>query len=378
MGEATDGLKVQVSRFKGKEIMKVKRTFHPVGQGAFYTETFLDYRYPIGMVVYDCGVSGGSAHLITCLDEQFNRYGRNIDLLFVSHFHADHISYIPYLLKNCHVKAIVLPVITPTVAMDAYLNNYIEAGTLNSDTLTFLDNIFGEQPRLEGTKIVFVYSLSEGNNKPREDGEFLDLKNIQANVDTINSERSLRLYEWEYILCNYPCANSSVLEDKMRKKYPELLDAMQKRKWNEVRTLLGKIPFKDIAQLYKNCFKKNENEESMTVLSKPLSNDYPPASSCLYTGDSPFRNSSRLKYVKNYYSNYWKEIGTLQSPHHGADDDNPEELYDFHRTCVACYGTGNSYGHPGRQALINMATSRSNIRLVTESPNSVFLQYISC
>lgn len=358
-------------------MLKVKRTFHPVGQGAFYTETFLDYRYPIGMVVYDCGVSGGNAPLINCLNEQFNMYGRNIDLLFVSHFHADHISHVPYLLANCRVKAIVLPIITPAVAVDAYLNNYIEATTLNSESLTFLEKIFRENPRLEGTKVIFVNQLSEGNDKPHENGAFLDVDSIQSDVDIISSERALRLHEWEYILCNYPCARSSALVEEMKKQYPDLLEAMQKRKWDETRVLLGKIPFTDIAQLYKKCFKNNENEESMAVLSKPIAKDYSPASSCLYTGDSPFRNSSRLKYVKNYYSNYWNEIGTLQVPHHGADDDNPEELYDSHRTCVACYGTANGYGHPGRQALINMAASRSNIRLVTELPNSMFRQYIS-
>lgn len=80
-----------------------------------------------------------------------------------------------------------------------------------------------------------------------------------------------------------------------------------------------------------------ENEESMAVLSKPVAKDYSPAISCLYTGDSPFRNMSRFKYVKNYYSNYWK---------------------------------------PERQALINMAASRSDIRLVKESPKSLFQQYI--
>ena len=38
--------------------MKVKRTFHPVGQGAFYTETFLDQKGG-QVVVYDCGTETG-------------------------------------------------------------------------------------------------------------------------------------------------------------------------------------------------------------------------------------------------------------------------------------------------------------------------------
>lgn len=43
---------------------------------------------------------------------------------------------------------------------------------------------------------------------------------------------------------------------------------------------------------------------------------------------------------------------------------------------VVCYGTKNTYGHPGKQALINMAKVKCNIRLVTEEDSSVFEKYI--
>ena len=358
----------------------IRRTFWPVGQGAFYSETFINHRYPEGTVVYDCGVSGDTAPILGCIHEQQRKYGDDINLLFISHFHADHISHIPYLLANYNVKAIVLPVISQAAAIEVYLNNYVEATTLNSESIHFIEKLFINDPEVDETKVIFVEQLSEGNEKPHEDGSVLnitgrDFGSLQQRT-TIKSETVLRFYDWEYILCNYPSAKSSALVDEMKKRYPDLLDAMMKRNWVKVRALLTKIPFGDIAKLYKDCFPNDENEESMTILSRPVDDDYTPATCCLYTGDSPFRNKERLKYVKNYYSKDWGHIGTMQAPHHGADDDNPADLHDEHRTCVACYGTGNSYGHPGKHALMNMAVSRSNIRLVNEEWGSMFTQRI--
>lgn len=356
---------------------RVRRTFWPVGQGAFYTETFLDWPSPYGTVVYDCGVSGDTIPIMKCIRELEWKYGNSIDLLFISHFHADHISHIPYLLRNFQVKAIVLPVVTPDVAVEMYLNNYVETGRRNVIDMSFVERLLTNDASIDDAKVFRVdynddaYALG--------DNVVVDLSDQLSNARGVNSIKSmstLRLYDWEYILCNYITPRSSALVTEMAKRYPELLNALRGQKWKEVRTLLKRISFDEIVKLYRESYSKDQNEESMTVLSKPIDDYYTPASCCLYTGDSPFRDLARLDFVKTCYYRDWWRIGTIQASHHGADKDNPQELYDKRRTCVACYGTGNSYGHPGREALMNMAVSRSNIRLVNEGFESIFCQHI--
>ncbi|MDE6005918.1 MAG: MBL fold metallo-hydrolase, partial [Oscillospiraceae bacterium] len=95
------------------------RTFHPVGQGAFYSEEFeIDGKETFTMV-YDCGSS-----TISPLDK-YGKLKKNsklqkiiksdlgtkeIDLLFLSHFDADHVNGVE-LLKP---KTIVIPFINPS------------------------------------------------------------------------------------------------------------------------------------------------------------------------------------------------------------------------------------------------------------------------
>ncbi len=72
--------------------LQVIRTIHPVGQGAFYAETlhrpgFNNDKH----IVYDCGVMPLSKRL----KEEINTFLPNnsiIDVLFISHFHADHVN----------------------------------------------------------------------------------------------------------------------------------------------------------------------------------------------------------------------------------------------------------------------------------------------
>ena len=101
--------------------MRLERTFWPVGHGAFYTEKFGGRV----TVVYDCGSGlapvrniGGkdvspkdvadrvNGFLPPKKDEDGNVI-KDIDLLFISHFHADHINGVPALLPR--VKRLVLP-----------------------------------------------------------------------------------------------------------------------------------------------------------------------------------------------------------------------------------------------------------------------------
>ncbi len=358
-------------------VHRMRRIFHPVGQGAFYTETFLLAPNQYHTVVYDCGVGGDETPMIKCLDTLRKTYGEIIDIVFISHFHADHISHISTLLNDFSVKALVVPDVTSEVAVDAFLNNYIAIGQGDNNTsIHLIERLLSGAPMIEGTKVIRVDQLDGEGEKPVNDNMILELNEGRIDSDTLSSGMIIRMYDWEYILCNYPCPRSSKLIGEMQKRYPELLDALLQQKWAEARALLDTISFDDLSKLYKDCFPNDENEESMTVLSRPVTDDFAPSSCCLYTGDSPFRTKKRLNYVKKYYGNHWDKIGTLQSPHHGSDNDNPEDLHDKYRTCVVCYGTKNTYGHPGKQALLSMAKAKCNIRLVTEEETSCFDKYI--
>ena len=86
--------------------MRMKRTFHSVGQGAFYTERFNIGNRKIN-VVYDCGTTTAPKEKII-EREISNVFKKNeeIHALFISHLDADHINGIEYLAKYCNVKKI--------------------------------------------------------------------------------------------------------------------------------------------------------------------------------------------------------------------------------------------------------------------------------
>ena len=93
---------------------EMRRRFLPVGQGAFYVEQFFDYgtvRDRRVNVVYDCGSLSGSTLLHDRIDDCFYA-GEKIHALFLSHFDADHVNGLEYLLKHYQVEHIFFPLLT--------------------------------------------------------------------------------------------------------------------------------------------------------------------------------------------------------------------------------------------------------------------------
>lgn len=72
--------------------MKVIRTFHPVGQGAFYSERFYEdgRSEAIYKIVYDCGTSWGSVMKAKKVVAKAFDKKDVIDYLFISHLDYDH------------------------------------------------------------------------------------------------------------------------------------------------------------------------------------------------------------------------------------------------------------------------------------------------
>ena len=96
--------------------MKVTRTLHPIGQGAFYTEKF-EYDGQQCNVVFDCG-----GRALSVIEERVKKYCNRlsreqkvelptIDAVFISHFDNDHVNGLKTLLDNAEVKRIFLPLL---------------------------------------------------------------------------------------------------------------------------------------------------------------------------------------------------------------------------------------------------------------------------
>lgn len=87
-------------RYLSNMELQVIRNIHPVGQGAFYSETL--HRHGLNddkYVVYDCGVLPMSSRL----EEEIKNFlpkGSVIDVLFISHFHADHVNGLKLLAER--------------------------------------------------------------------------------------------------------------------------------------------------------------------------------------------------------------------------------------------------------------------------------------
>ena len=77
--------------------MYMTRTFHPVGQGGFFTEVFRDDSSKKKFTVaYDVGSNTADKKY---LQEAIDLVGK-VDVVFLSHLHKDHINGLPLLLQK--------------------------------------------------------------------------------------------------------------------------------------------------------------------------------------------------------------------------------------------------------------------------------------
>ena len=107
--------------------MKLVRTFHPVGHGAFYSEVLYDDNdIAIQTVVYDCGTLSKQKYLFQEIDElKRATMTDKIDALFISHFHTDHTSGIEYLSRVFDIERIFIPVLTDAILVESLMFNAI-------------------------------------------------------------------------------------------------------------------------------------------------------------------------------------------------------------------------------------------------------------
>ncbi len=368
----------------------LKRTFAPVGQGAFYTERFY---FPSCTntkefnTVYDCGtlyISKSKKKLVNDLIRK-----RSVDILFISHFDYDHVSLIPTLVGAAkNIKLIVLPLLHKKekkilISLYRVLEKELDYSFgFVADLIEKPEKTFGDD-----STIIRVKPWEE--NRREEEGKEINLDNIPPGTQTeIDSgSKLLKKNFWLYVPYNFYYEENAKRLDFMLKKaginvdkltndenYLESLikDKKYRRKIRKVyNSLEGDINSNSLV-VYSGPFKVHTNHffyRSNSIFrfcpsSKHCKSTFQNTAGCLYTGDMNLKDNKFN--LKKIFSKYWKVIGTIQVPHHGSKNSfNPK---NFKKCVFAPISTGkNQYGHPSIETLQKLISLNTCPILVTES-----------
>ena len=159
----------------------VEFTFHNVGQGLFYSGKINDFNF-----IYDCG-SEKKAHLEKVVKEYLNNKLSNsdIDLLVISHLHADHIAGLKYIFDaGVHVRTVLLPYFSPIERLRLSIEK-----TNHSDWLyEFWSDPIDYLSKKETTVVLMGHGEGAENQAPNRDRLFDD----RFNIDELPDDDSLK------------------------------------------------------------------------------------------------------------------------------------------------------------------------------------------
>ncbi len=353
----------------------MERTFHPIGQGAFYTEEFRCVNF-----IYDCGTDTGGVNSIKKhIDDYFKKNTdcclcskNKLNVVFISHFHRDHVNGLEYMLSNYDIDYIFIPqyddfdLIVNFMFSDRNLNSFIANFTINSKCA--IKSISKE------TKVIFIkkhVSHDGSDSKKYELRELNDGDSIESGSDI-----TLPVEGWTYTPINYNRVNDS-------QAFRNRLKALQ---ISGVQEFLVAWRCKKKRASIKRAFTqlgKNQNENSMVVYSGPTNNkenyiqySLPSDSQssnrvgCIYFGDYETHDkawmviSDRLKQV-------FKSVGVVQIPHHGSLKNYRAEINkEVDVYSIVSYGSNNRHKHPSSVTKNSIVSHRGILKEVTEKPTS--------
>ena len=384
--------------------MKMTRTFHPVGQGAFYSEQFRSGNGDGFRIVYDCGTKTK----IDCeaiIQDAF-KDNKSIDILFISHFDEDHVSMISELL-NQHViiKCVVLPLlpVEETAVLWAHYRQTRNATGehlladpvrfFHKDTVVLHVESTGNgpielSPNHADVSINFQHDSDVIVLKPN--GEQVGIKSVDKKDIPSGTRIIVPRYSWCYIPHNY----------EYPQRHQALVNELSKRT-NINQASLGNASYiasksTELNKVYKSlktakCGDINEN--SMLIYSGPQKcstgvthrwgeliwnglefncwfNDRP---ACIYSGDSDFK---KVK-IHRVYGSLWNNVGMVQVPHHGSGGSFSAEFIDKSNRSYLCpISTGRQYGHPSSSVLKDILIRHSLPLIVDECLCSKLTQHI--
>lgn len=403
-----------------KSSMQIERSIHPVGQGGFVTEVIY---FPAQVfedsvsykIIYDCG-SQTRGTLKPLIDRLFP-LDTEIDLLFISHFDADHINGLDHLLSRIKkIRCLVLPLFDKMQSLIAFLTTGISSW--DEESL---------KSRFKADKIIFIRPFEDPEQTNSNEDIIID-SSLGSDSGPYSSGTKFRFREvpdWIYVPFNV-CENDRYNRfiDFLRNstKYPELSQTIDQEDFDS-NSLIDKKYRKELASAYKAFANKDRNKDSMVLYSGPavgqkpfhwcflepyensllsfedrfeprfftkyrMSFAYSPyfrrKSGALYTGDIDLKQKCGVQKViekiKERLDSVGGALGLIQIPHHGSKYNFTSDIFSIFDDVLIFYysfGTKNRHGHPYNGIRFEMYNHNRILFEVFENPLSGICQLIS-
>ena len=375
--------------------------FRAVGQGAFYTGIFKHLHNGNQFsIVYDCGTHSSRQYInqeiINFVNETSNK---KIDILFISHFHDDHINKISDLLSQTGgAKLAILPYLNLDELILAYTDVSLSGG--DPDTFAFIQDPIDFLLERNVEQIIFIHPSDEKDLTERNEPDLKDPDPdifLSGNFDFEISNQLVPNSSIEKqnpkVSHYYDLGRFSIVafwEFKFFNKHRDLVTLNNFR--SDLSILLGipDVNFDDIAtyiithsttfesnlnNIYSQNFGYGQliNDTSLVIYHGELSRlfrnyraiyirMFPYWSlrrpiGTLLTGDIRFNQNCLNQIISKWLDiRYTENIGVFQIPHHGADnyiEPNVINTYTNVNWWVINFGLGNTHKHP-HQNIIDM------------------------
>lgn len=363
-------------------------TQHAVGHGGFHTGVLGDDR-PRMRWIYDCGAwrTAGHTALSTAIDT-FAKKARSadcvepdrkpkVDLLYISHFDADHVAGIQDLLGVVDVETVVIPYLEPAVQFaalaeaiteeqiskslgDAVLapaewlrpfgvrrivriqpspENGVEIGEAALRTVPELDGLGDFEP---------VFIGPEGNREPvpTRDGQKIQISDttLPAGGRICVASTIGNITDWMFLPHVSPAAREAI---EAAKAAIEALLGLSAGSHKFAKALTDKIATDEGRSQVKACYRKYElgdaNSVSMSLYVGP-GKDFSQRDNLVFggrnrafgwilTGDAKLASARRFQAWRATYLPLMPHTGQVMLPHHGANGAyfNPGIVQMFHK-----------------------------------------------
>lgn len=317
-----------------------------VGHGFFHsakieTDT-ASYRY-----VYDCG-SHHNNHLANkrvdelCNIESLDNDTPSIDMLAISHFHADHINGVPRLFQRFKIRKLVLPFLSEDSQIVALAQLAATSPNVWNELHELVTNPRGwvNQHNGEETLIVQI-SEEEGDIEVRrdnDDGLFIGPHGI------VNHNNTFGIYQSQKVIWNFKFFiqnNSSTSQAVIQKLQSSLtisskqilLDNLKNETW--IKSNWGAIK-----KCYTSLGSGKQNATTLCMFSGPAGGyrlrdarisgkplccfqDYWGIHShygigWLGTGDAELKSNPNFQAFMQHFNGHIEKISTISIPHHGS------------------------------------------------------------